>query len=111
VAPRPALGKGTSLQVAPKLDRRLARRFRALAGIITVSPPLVTSTTMFVPAANWPVTSALDGFTGPRAGPRYRCIDFEISPSLSSAVAPRRRGIGASGSSTSLYAGINAQGG
>jgi hypothetical protein len=68
VALGPASGEGTSLQVAPKLDRRLARRFRALADIITVSPPSVMSTAMPVPAANWPVTSALDGFTGPRAG-------------------------------------------
>jgi hypothetical protein len=67
VAPGPALGEGTSLQVGPKLDRRLARRFRALADIITVSPPSVTSTAMPVPAANWPVNSALDGFTRPRA--------------------------------------------
>jgi hypothetical protein len=68
VAPGPTSGEGTSLQVGPKLDRRLARRFRVLANIITVSPPLVTSTAMPVPAANWPVTSALDGFTGPRVG-------------------------------------------
>jgi hypothetical protein len=68
VAPGPASGEGTSLQLGPKLDRRLARRFRALADIIIVSPPSVTSTTMPIPAANWPVTSALDGFTGPRAG-------------------------------------------
>jgi hypothetical protein len=68
VAPGPASGEGTSLQVGPKLDRRLARHFRALADIITVSLPSVTSTATPVPAANWPVTSALDGFTGPRAG-------------------------------------------
>jgi hypothetical protein len=43
--------------------------------------------------------------------PRYRCLDFEISPSLSSAAASRRRGIGVSGGSTSLYAGTGAQGG
>jgi hypothetical protein len=68
VAPGPASGEGTSLLVGPKLDRRFARRFRALADIITVSPPLVTSTTMPIPAANWPMTSALDVFTGPRVG-------------------------------------------
>jgi hypothetical protein len=68
VAPGPASGECTSLQVGPKLDRRLARRLCALADIITVSPPSVTSTAMPVPVANWPVTSALDGFTGPRAG-------------------------------------------
>jgi hypothetical protein len=68
VAPGPTLGEGTSLQVGPKLDRRLVRRFRVLADIITFSPPSVTSTATPVPAANWPVTSALDGFTGPRAG-------------------------------------------
>jgi hypothetical protein len=68
VAPGPTLGEGTSLQMGPKLHRRLARRFRVLADIITVSPPSVTSTTMPVPAANWSMTSALDGFTGSRAG-------------------------------------------
>jgi hypothetical protein len=68
VAPGPTSGEGTNLQVGPKLDRRLARRFRALADIITVSLPSVTSTATPVPAANWPVTSALDGFTGPCAG-------------------------------------------
>jgi hypothetical protein len=68
VAPRPTSGEGTSLQVGPKLDRRLAHRFRALADIITVSLPSVTSTATPVPAANWPVTSALDGFTGPCVG-------------------------------------------
>jgi hypothetical protein len=68
VAPGPASGEGTSLQVGLKLDRRLACCFRALADIITVSLPSVTSTATPVPAANWPVTSALDGFTGPRAG-------------------------------------------
>jgi hypothetical protein len=68
VALGPASGEGTSLYVGPKLDRRLARRFRALADIIIVSSPSVTSTAMPVPVANWLVTSALDGFTGPRAG-------------------------------------------
>jgi hypothetical protein len=65
VAPGLASGEGTSLQVGPKLDRRLACHFRALADITTVSPPSVTSTAMPIPVANWPVTSALDGFTGP----------------------------------------------
>jgi hypothetical protein len=68
VAPGPASGEGTSLHVGPKLDRRLVRCFRALAEIITVSPPSVTSTAMPIPAANWSVTSALDGFTGPHVG-------------------------------------------
>jgi hypothetical protein len=68
VALGPALGEGTSLQVGPKLDQRLARCFRALADIINVSPTSVTSTATPVPVANWPVTSALDGFIGPRAG-------------------------------------------
>jgi hypothetical protein len=39
-----------SLQVGPKLDWRLARRFRAFADVITTNPPSVTP----------------DGFTGPR---------------------------------------------
>jgi hypothetical protein len=42
---------------------------------------------------------------------RYRRIGFENSPSLSSAAAPRRRGTGLSGGSTSLHPGTGAQGG
>jgi hypothetical protein len=52
VAPGPTSGKDTSLQVGPKLDWRLARRFRALADVITASPPSVMPTTMFIPAAD-----------------------------------------------------------
>jgi hypothetical protein len=52
VAPRPASGEDTSLQVGPKLDWRLARCFRALADVITASPPSVTPTVTSVPAAD-----------------------------------------------------------
>jgi hypothetical protein len=52
VAPGTASGEETSLQVGPKLDCRLARRFRAFAVVITASPPLVTLTTTPVPAAD-----------------------------------------------------------
>jgi hypothetical protein len=52
VAPGPTSGEVTSLQVGPKLDRRLARRFRALADVITASPSSVTPTATFVPAAD-----------------------------------------------------------
>jgi hypothetical protein len=52
VAPGPTLGEDTRLQVGPKLDWRLACRFRALADVITASPPLVTQTTTSVPAAD-----------------------------------------------------------
>jgi hypothetical protein len=48
----------------------LARCFHALADIITARPPSVTSIATLVSAANWPVTSALDGFTRPRV----RCL-------------------------------------
>jgi hypothetical protein len=51
VAPGPASGEDTSLQVGPKLDCRLARCFRALDDVITASPPSVTPTTTSVPAA------------------------------------------------------------
>jgi hypothetical protein len=34
VAPEPALGEGTSLQVGPKFDWRLTHYFRALAVVI-----------------------------------------------------------------------------
>jgi hypothetical protein len=51
-APGPTLGEDTSLQVGPKLDWRLACRFRAFADVITASPPLDTPTATSVPAAD-----------------------------------------------------------
>jgi hypothetical protein len=44
-------------------------------------------------------------------GASSRCIGFENLTSLSSVAALRRRGTGASGGATSLYAGTDAQGG
>jgi hypothetical protein len=52
VAPEPTSGEDTNLQVGPKLDWRLARRFCAFADVFTVSPPLVTPTATSVPAAD-----------------------------------------------------------
>jgi hypothetical protein len=52
VAPGPTSGKDTSLQVGPKHDWLLVRRFRALADIITANSPSVTTTAMSVPAAD-----------------------------------------------------------
>jgi hypothetical protein len=52
MAPGPASGEDTSLQVGPKLDCRLVCCFRALAGVITASPPLVTPSATLVPAAD-----------------------------------------------------------
>jgi hypothetical protein len=52
VAPGPASGEDTSLQVGPKLECRLARRFRVFADVITASPPSVTPTATSVPAAD-----------------------------------------------------------
>jgi hypothetical protein len=52
VAPGPTSGEDTSLQVGPKLDWRLACRFRALADVITSSPPSVTPNATSVPAAD-----------------------------------------------------------
>jgi hypothetical protein len=52
VAPGPTSGKDTSLQVGPKLDWRLARRFRAFADVITANPPLVTPTAKSAPAVD-----------------------------------------------------------
>jgi hypothetical protein len=52
VAPEPTLGEDTSLQVGPKLDWRLARRFRALADVITASLPSGMPTAVSVPAAD-----------------------------------------------------------
>jgi hypothetical protein len=52
VAPGPASGEDTSLQVGPKLDCRLVCCFRALAGVITASPPSVTPTATPIPVAD-----------------------------------------------------------
>jgi hypothetical protein len=52
VAPGPASGEDTSLQVGPKLDCRLVFFFCALADVITASPPSVTPTATLVPAAD-----------------------------------------------------------
>jgi hypothetical protein len=52
VAPGPTSGEDTSLQVGPKLDWRLARRFRAFADVIIANPPSITPTAMSVPAAD-----------------------------------------------------------
>jgi hypothetical protein len=52
VAPGPTSGEDTSLQVGPKLDWRLARRFREFADVITTNTPSVTPTAISVPAAN-----------------------------------------------------------
>jgi hypothetical protein len=52
VAPGPTSGEDTSMHVGPKLDWRLARRFRVLADVITASPPSVTPTAKSVPTAD-----------------------------------------------------------
>jgi hypothetical protein len=52
VAPGPASGEDTSLQVGLKLDCRLVRYFRVLAGVITASPPSVTPTATPIPMAD-----------------------------------------------------------
>jgi hypothetical protein len=67
VAPGPTSGEDTSLQVGPKLVWRLARRFRALADVITASPSSVTPTTTSIPATDLPSAPMPDGFVGPRA--------------------------------------------
>jgi hypothetical protein len=52
VAPRPASGEDTSLQVGPKLDWQLVRRFHAFANVITASPPSDMPTAMSIPTAD-----------------------------------------------------------
>jgi hypothetical protein len=52
VAPGPTSGEDTSLQVGPKPERRLAHRFRALADVITISPPSDTPTATSVLVAD-----------------------------------------------------------
>jgi hypothetical protein len=97
--------------VGPKFDWRLTCCFCAPVGVITTGPPLVTPTATPVPATDRPVTSALNGFVGPCAGCLESLHWTENLTSPSSAAAPRRRGTGASGGATSLYAGTGTQGG
>jgi hypothetical protein len=81
-----------------------------LAGEITASPPLNTPTATPVPAADRPMTSALNAFDALRVG----CLDaaaLVLKISQSSAGASRRRGIGTSGGSTSLNSGTGTHGG
>jgi hypothetical protein len=52
VAPGPTSGEGASLQVGPKLDWRLARRFRVFVDVISANSSLVTPFAMSVPAAD-----------------------------------------------------------
>jgi hypothetical protein len=52
VAPGPASGEDTSLQLGPKLDWRLVHRFRAFADVITASLPSDTPTATSFPAAD-----------------------------------------------------------
>jgi hypothetical protein len=66
VAPAPTLGEDASMQVGPKFKLclnvaylGLACRFSAPADALTVSPASVTSTTMFVPAADRPTAPRL----------------------------------------------------
>jgi hypothetical protein len=72
VAPGPASGEGASLQVGPKSDWQLVRCSCAPVDAITAGPPMVTSTATPAPAADWPVTSALNVFVGPCAG----CLEW-----------------------------------
>jgi hypothetical protein len=67
VAPGPTSGEDTSLQVGPKLDWRLARRFRAPADVITTRLPSVTPTATSVLVADLTRGPILDGFAGPHA--------------------------------------------
>jgi hypothetical protein len=52
MAPGPTSGEDTSLQMGPRLDWRLARRFWVFADVITASLPSVTPTATSVPMAD-----------------------------------------------------------
>jgi hypothetical protein len=52
VGPGPTSGEDTSLQVGPKPDWLLVRRFRAFADVIIANPPLVTPTAMSISAVD-----------------------------------------------------------
>jgi hypothetical protein len=52
VAPGPTSGEDTILQVGPKLNWQLARRFRAFGDVIIANPPSVTPTAMTDPMAD-----------------------------------------------------------
>ena len=54
--------------MGPKFDWRSARCSFAPVDAVTTGPPMVLPTAMPVPAADWPVTSALNAFVGPCMG-------------------------------------------
>jgi hypothetical protein len=67
VAPGPASGEVTSLQVGPKPGWRLACHFRALADVATANPPSGMPPATSVPAADRYMAPTPGSFVGPRA--------------------------------------------
>jgi hypothetical protein len=64
----PPQGRMRACRWGQSFDWRLARCSCTPVDAITAGPPMVTPTAMPIPAADWPVTSALNVFVGPCAG-------------------------------------------
>jgi hypothetical protein len=104
VAPGPASGEDASLQVGPESDWWLDRCSCAPVAAITVGPPMAMPTVVPIPTADWPVTIVLNGTVGPCAGlPRVAALVLKILSFQTPVTAPKRRGIGASGSAVSSH--------
>jgi hypothetical protein len=74
MAPGPASGEDTSLQVGPESDWRLACCSCVPVHAITADPPMVTPTATPVPAVDWPVTFILNVTVGPCGVPRVAAL-------------------------------------
>jgi hypothetical protein len=110
VAPGPTSGEDMSLQVGPKLGWRLARRFRVFADVSSPTRLRSRHLPCLSPRLTDPRPPRLMVLLGHTRGASILLHYFRNSPSLSSAVAPRRRSIGASGGSLFLHSGTDAQG-
>jgi hypothetical protein len=65
---------------------------------IIAGPPMANPTAMPIPTTDWPVTIVLNVTVGPCAGaPRVAALVLKNLPFQTPVMAPRRRGIGASG--------------
>jgi hypothetical protein len=97
VAPGPALEEDTSLQVGPESDWWLACCSCVPVGVITACPLMAMPTATPIPSADWPVTFVLCHCWAMRGVPRVATLVLKNLSFQTSAMTPRRRGIGASG--------------
>jgi hypothetical protein len=98
VAPGPASEEDMSLQVGPESDWWLACCSCAPVGAITAGPPMAMPTATPIPMAYWPVTFILKCHCWAMHGvPQVAALVLKNLSFQTSATAPRRHGIGASG--------------